>query len=132
MDVKASPFSFPFLLSQRMGNIGGFCLWPTKVIIPSTNTAYNYSVQFSSYPNDILKLFVDTLGEAGIGFGFYYSLTNNFYLNEWHHIVQNTTLLPGQMPVTQKEYEDVAIVAFSLFSLSFFSFGQGPEMLCAI
>lgn len=88
----------------------GFCLWPTEVTIPSTNSTYNYSVKYSKYNGDIVRLFVDSARAAGLGVGFYYSLTNNFYLNVKGHEVQPTTsLLPGQQNVTQSEFEDIAI-----------------------
>ncbi|ETO30743.1 hypothetical protein RFI_06375 [Reticulomyxa filosa] len=87
----------------------GFCLWPTNVTIPSTGHMYNYSVAFSSYPHDIVRLFVDEMKKNNLGYGFYYSLTNNFYLNVDNHMVQNTTLLPGQVQVTQQQFEDIAM-----------------------
>ncbi len=36
---------------------------------------------------------------AGIGHGFYYSLDRNVYLNVQDRVVQNTTVLPGQVKV---------------------------------
>jgi hypothetical protein len=53
------------------------------------------------------------------GHGFYYSLTNNFFLNARGHVVQPpSTLLPGQASVTQQQYEDLAIaqVVFLIFT----------------
>jgi hypothetical protein len=42
--------------------------------------------------------------------GFYYSLTNNFFLNEFGHVVRPpNTLLPNQANVTQQQYEDIAV-----------------------
>eukprot|EP01084_Bolivina_argentea_P173936 301291_1 len=89
----------------------GFLLWPTKTIIPSTNTLYNYSIQFTSSPlntRDIAKEFANTLSAAGIGHGYYYSLATNFYLNVKQVYVQNTTLLPGQIKVTQTQFQQIA------------------------
>eukprot|EP01084_Bolivina_argentea_P090819 163557_1 len=87
----------------------GFTLWPTKVLIPTTNKPYTYSVPYSSYPQDIVKDFSDTLRNHDIGVGFYYSLTNNFYLNVYNHNVQPTnTLIPGQQNVTQQQFEEIA------------------------
>ncbi len=62
---------------------------------------------------DVLRQFVDSTTSAGIGHGFYYSLTNNFFLNVLGHEVQNTTLLPGQVGVTQQEFEDIAFDSVS-------------------
>ncbi len=53
------------------------------------------------------------------GHGFYYSLTNNFFLNARGHVVQPpSTLLPRQASVTQQQYEDLAIaqVVFLIFT----------------
>ena len=86
----------------------GFCLWNTSVILPASG-AYNYTSLHSSYPHDIARAFMDTLSAHHMGGGFYYSLTNNFYLNEYHHAVQNTSLLPGQQKVTQQQYEQIAL-----------------------
>ena len=53
--------------------------------------------------------FVTKLRAAGIGVGFYYSLTNNFYLNVYQHNVQpSNTLIPGQQNVTQSQFEQLA------------------------
>eukprot|EP01083_Nonionella_stella_P184431 669495_1 len=88
----------------------GFCLWDTNATIPSTGLPYTYSVQYSSYTNgDIVKQFVNELRANGLGFGFYYSLKNNFYLNVYKQKVQpHNTLLPGQQNVTQSQFEQIA------------------------
>ena len=47
---------------------------------------------------------------AGIGHGFYYSLTNNFFLNVISHQAgASKTLLPGQVNVSQAEFEAIAL-----------------------
>ena len=69
---------------------------------------YGYTVPPSM---NVLRLFVDTLKAAGLGAGFYYSLTNNFYLNVFGHYVRNSTLLPGQQRVTQAEFEALALAS---------------------
>lgn len=43
------------------------------------------------------------------GHGFYYSLTNNFFLNVHGHYVGKGGLLPGQQKVTQAEFEAIAL-----------------------
>ena len=58
----------------------------------------------------MLKLFVQECQKNNIGYGFYYSLTNNFFLNVFgHNVHPPSTLIPNQARVTQKEYEDIAI-----------------------
>jgi hypothetical protein len=41
--------------------------------------------------------------------GFYYSLTNNFFLNVRSHYVSKGKLLPGQQNVSQTEFEEIAL-----------------------
>ena len=89
----------------------GFYLWPTKVSAGS-NGLYDYHVDVSKY-GDILQQFVDATSSRGIGHGFYYSLTNNFKLNVHTHQVQPGPLLPGQLNVTQQEFEDFAFASVS-------------------
>ena len=84
----------------------GHLLWPTKVQLPN-GAPYTYHVRDDL---NVLQQFVDALGAAGIGHGFYFSLTNNFYLNTFGHNTRPpATLLPGQANVTQAEYEDLSI-----------------------
>ena len=58
----------------------GFLLWPTDVRLPN-GWPYGYDVAHTSMGRNVVKEFVDAMTEEGIGIGFYYSLTNNFYLN---------------------------------------------------
>jgi len=87
----------------------GHLLWPTKVPLPD-GRPYTYCVgkNESAIKHDILADFSKTMQKYGIGHGFYYSLTNNFYLNVASHNVKNTTLLPGQELVTQNQFEKIA------------------------
>lgn len=49
---------------------------------------YPYSVAGpGGFGVDVLKKFQESCEKAGIGHGFYYSLTNNFFLNVLHHNV---------------------------------------------
>eukprot|EP00164_Ancoracysta_twista_P010303 GFYU01015487.1.p1 GENE.GFYU01015487.1~~GFYU01015487.1.p1 ORF type:complete len:485 (+),score=121.52 GFYU01015487.1:40-1494(+) len=88
----------------------GFLLWPTQTHLPD-GRAYEYRVGSNSaaYKGDVLQQFVASCKKHDIGHGFYYSLTNNFYLNVYHTAVQNTTVLPGQERVTQEEFERLAV-----------------------
>jgi alpha-L-fucosidase len=51
----------------------------------------------------------DSAEKAGIGHGFYYSLTNNFYLNVGNHVAKKGPALPGQQLVTQDQFETIAL-----------------------
>ncbi len=54
------------------------------------------------------------------GYGFYYSLTNNFFLNvAGHYVRPSSSLLPGQANVTQSQYEDLAIAQMTELWTSF-------------
>lgn len=84
----------------------GHLLWPTKVALPS-GAPYTYHVREDV---NVLQQFVSALSAANIGHGFYFSLTNNFYLNTFGHSTRPpSTLLPGQANVTQAEYEDLSL-----------------------
>ena len=84
----------------------GFLAWETKVTLPD-GSPYRYHVP-SKYP--VLKDFVATMQGAGLGYGFYYSLTNNFYVNAAAHVVRPpSTLLPGQANITQAQYEAIIL-----------------------
>ena len=102
----------------------GFCLWPTNVLLPN-GTRYWYSVAYSSIPTrNVIAEFVDACNNAGIGHGFYYSLTNNFFLNEKSHYVQNATILPGQYKVTQAQWTQIALAQLKEL---FTEYGQFAE-----
>ena len=85
----------------------GFLLWPSNSKLPD-GTRYPYRV-----PDDlnVLKQFQESMEERGIGHGFYYSLTNNFFLNVHSHVAGNASEppLPGQVNVSQNEFESVAL-----------------------
>ena len=53
----------------------------------------------------MLKMFSEAMREAGLGYGFYFSHPNNFYLNTFDHSTRPApTLLPGQANVTQQGF----------------------------
>jgi alpha-L-fucosidase len=89
----------------------GFYLWPTKVQLPRGGGTYPYHVDTALY-GDVLQQFVDATSARGIGHGFYYSLTNNFFLNVFSHSARgNASALPGMYPVTQDEFEALAFAS---------------------
>ena len=84
--------------------------WPSKVLLPD-GTRYPYAVNDTF---DVLRMFVDSMRERGLGAGFYYSLTNNFFLNEAGFVVQPpSTLLPRMANVTQAQFEDIVVASIT-------------------
>jgi len=71
----------------------GHLLWPTKVPLPD-GSEYTYCVgkKASAIKIDVLAEFSKSMAAHGIGHGFYYSLTNNFYLNVRSHNAGAKTL----------------------------------------
>ena len=96
------------VLTAKHGS--GYCLWPTQVPLP-TGDPYTYCVgkPASAIKHDVLAQFVQSANKARVGHGFYYSLTNNFYLNVLRHYVSKTPPLPGQIKVTQAQFERIAL-----------------------
>ena len=89
----------------------GFYLWNTSVQLPRGGGPYPYHVDLAKH-GDILEQFVDATSARGIGHGFYYSLTNNFFLNVFGHSARgNSSALPGQFPVSQPEFEALAFAS---------------------
>jgi len=89
----------------------GHLLWPTKTKLPNGST-YPYAVGTSKsfIKGDVLAMFQASMSSAGIKHGFYYSLTNNFFLNVGDHKAHaSPTPLPGQQNVTQTEFETIAL-----------------------
>lgn len=87
----------------------GFLLTPTSSQLPNGDP-YSYHTPAAL---DVLQQFTSAMGAAGLGHGFYYSLTNNFYLNVAGHRVMSGPLLPGQQNVTQLQFENIALAQVS-------------------
>ena len=86
----------------------GFLLWPTRVVLPD-GSPYGYDVSNTIHKRNIVQEFSEGMSNAGLGHGFYYSLTTNFYLNVKQHFVNGSKhILPGQQNVTQEEFESIA------------------------
>ena len=87
----------------------GFLLWPTDVRLPN-GWPYGYDVAHTIGGRNVLKEFVDAMKAEGLGYGFYYSLSNNFYLNVYHHSAHHSeNILPGQHNVSQSEFEQISL-----------------------
>ncbi len=90
----------------------GFTLWPTRssLNLSDSKVPYNYSVQHSAVPNlDVVASFVQSCQRVGIRTGFYYSAVSNSFLNVQQGVVQNDSLSPGQLLVTQEAYDDLVM-----------------------
>jgi len=87
----------------------GFVTWPTAVNFPNDNFTYTYSVNNSKWNGDVVGQFVDSCHAKGIKTGFYYSVMYNSFLNVNNGLVQNGTLQPGQVRVTQELYNRIVL-----------------------
>ena len=89
----------------------GHLLWPTKVKFDD-GSPYTYCVgkKDSAIKQDVLALFSASMERANITHGFYYSFTNNFYMNVQSHVAGHSkTILKGQKNVSQAEFERIAL-----------------------
>ena len=82
------------VLTAKHGS--GFLLWPTNTTLPD-GSPYRYGVMTdpSSFQQNVLQLFSDSMAKAGLGHGFYYSTPRNFYLNRVDFKPAVEPLLPG-------------------------------------
>jgi len=63
---------------------------------------------------DIAGLWAQEMRKAGLAPSFYYSLKDSFYLNAiGDNVKPPSTLLPGQVNVTQSQFEDVSVAALT-------------------
>ena len=87
----------------------GFLLYPSNTTLPD-GTRFNYSVAQSGYAGgqaDIVADFVASCKRHGIRPGFYFSLASSAIFDVSGNTVQNSSLVPGQVRVTQAEYESI-------------------------
>lgn len=89
----------------------GFALWPSKAKFLD-GRPYNYSVGIpgASIQDDVLRKFVDSAQDAGVGYGFYYSIMKNFYLCHDFNGKNSclSSVLPGQQNISEEEYLHIA------------------------
>mmetsp|Transcript_30038 Transcript_30038/g.44514 ORF Transcript_30038/g.44514 Transcript_30038/m.44514 type:complete len:469 (+) Transcript_30038:78-1484(+) len=90
----------------------GFLLWPTNVTLPNGDN-YGYHIGGEGGLGiDLAAEFSEKMQEAGLPHSFYYSLKDSFYLNAIGDAVKPpSTLLPGQVNVTQDQFEDISVAA---------------------
>eukprot|EP00759_Apiculatamorpha_spiralis_P008892 PhF_6_TR1571/c0_g1_i1/m.2861/K01206/FUCA; alpha-L-fucosidase len=89
----------------------GFLLWETATTLPD-GSPYGYGVRrpnAPSYHRDVVREYVETMRREGMGYGFYYSTGNNFYLNRVHYQPAVSPPLPGQANVTDAQFEALVI-----------------------
>jgi hypothetical protein len=90
----------------------GFLLYPSNTSLPD-GSRFNYSVAQSSYAGggaDVVADFVASCKKYGIRPGFYFSLASSAIFDVSGNTVLNSSLVPGQVRVTQAQY-----VVFELF-----------------
>eukprot|EP01012_Entosiphon_sulcatum_P023067 TRINITY_DN28054_c0_g1_i1.p2 TRINITY_DN28054_c0_g1~~TRINITY_DN28054_c0_g1_i1.p2 ORF type:complete len:452 (+),score=93.83 TRINITY_DN28054_c0_g1_i1:50-1405(+) len=112
----------------------GFLLWDTKTKLPD-GSPYGYAVRRNGgFARDVLAEFSQTLEQAGIGHGFYYSTGNNFYLNTVNFQPAGAPL-PGQAKVTMDQYYALVIdqvtelwTAFGNLTEIWFDHGYGDQL----
>lgn len=87
----------------------GFLLFNTSTTIPGTDEPYRFGVarpNNGSIQRDVVKEFSEATEAAGLGHGFYYSTTNNYYAaRDGGKII--TPLLPGQLNITDDQFNDL-------------------------
>ena len=80
----------------------GFAAWRSQV-------EYNYSVTQAPDRTDVVASFVKSARAAGLGLGFYYSDATNCYCRVRGGAVQPGDPKPGQIKVTQEEYDAIVV-----------------------
>ncbi|CAF3065525.1 unnamed protein product [Rotaria socialis] len=92
----------------------GFHMAPTDVKFPLSPFGevipYNYSIDYSRVKGiDVLGNFVQSCEKKQIRTGFYYTVVSNNWFNVESGLIQNRTLQPGQVNVTQETYDNVVL-----------------------
>ena len=89
-------------------------LWPTNVTLPNgDNYGYHVGGQGGIGVN-IVAEFAKEMSAAGLPHFFYYSLKDSFYQNAIQdNVKEPSTLIAGQVNVSQDEFEDISIAAIT-------------------
>jgi len=87
----------------------GFLLWPTLTTF-SDGSNYGYHVGNTKDGRDVVGEFSKEMAAAGLGYGFYYSLPRNYFLNvDAMEVQDDSTWLSNMANVTQEEFENIAM-----------------------
>lgn len=89
----------------------GFSMWPTD-LYAETGFNYTYSTKHSPFRGggyDVVRDFINSCKKYGVLPGIYYSLNQNYYLNVGGGTVKNTSLVPGQVNVSQELYGKIVV-----------------------
>ena len=110
----------------------GFTLWPSEVTFPTRENEtihYNYTIAQSPVRGqNIVREFVDSAEQYGIGHGFYYSVVVNNFLNVQNSEVNATSWAPGQVNITNGTYDQIV---FDQLTQLWSNYGKLTEVRCA-
>ncbi|KAJ5355169.1 alpha-L-fucosidase [Penicillium cataractarum] len=91
----------------------GFTTWPSEVTFETRDNEtihYNYTIaQSPVHGKDVVKSFVESADKGDIGYGFYYSLMWNNFLNVQSGDVITSSWTPGQVNITNSTYNQVVL-----------------------
>ena len=91
----------------------GFTLWPSDISFETKGgktVPYNYTIAQSPVKGeDVVRMFVDSAKEHGVGHGFYYSVVVNNFLNVQDSEVRDGDSAPGQVGITDGTYNEVVL-----------------------
>ena len=91
----------------------GFTTWPSDVTFQTADNEtihYNYTIAQSPVRGEnVVKSFVDSAQQYGIGQGFHYSVVVNNFLNVQNSGVLTTQLSPGQVGITNSTYDQIVL-----------------------
>jgi alpha-L-fucosidase len=89
----------------------GFTTWPSKVRFrtrENETVGYNYTVAQSPVAGtDVARSFVESAGQYGVGFGFYYNTVDNNFLNVQNSVVRGGEGAPGQVRIENGTYDEI-------------------------
>eukprot|EP00036_Acanthoecidae_sp_10tr_P006180 CAMPEP_0182943884 /NCGR_PEP_ID=MMETSP0105_2-20130417/53104_1 /TAXON_ID=81532 ORGANISM="Acanthoeca-like sp., Strain 10tr" /NCGR_SAMPLE_ID=MMETSP0105_2 /ASSEMBLY_ACC=CAM_ASM_000205 /LENGTH=436 /DNA_ID=CAMNT_0025083771 /DNA_START=45 /DNA_END=1352 /DNA_ORIENTATION=+ len=105
----------------------GHLLWPTQVKLPG-GAEYEFCVgkEKSAIKSNVAADFATAMRAAGIRYGFYYSLTNNYYMNVLGKVARGSDgWLPGMAKgVNQSEFERIAFAQLTELWTEFGEFSE--------
>lgn len=111
--LRAFGAKYSVLVAQHCS---GFSMFPQHAaVLAASGVNYTYGVEFTAWgggERDVAGEFVASCKKYGIQPAFYYSLNHNYYLNTADGKVQPGPLLPGQIEVTQDQYDAIALAQY--------------------